>query len=456
MSNAAPTTSTQDLVPVLVLAVAAGAAPVIGVSPLVLPVVLGFALGCLYLVHRPDTALQVAVVGVLVPAGLLPLGVQSGLNAGTIGLAAVATGLAYSASAPRKQMPLAVWLLAAFVFWGLLSIWWSDRPALGFELARRYSLGVVLLGVLVARTGSRPALDRLMDALAVAAWVSAACGVYAVLTGSVIDGRLAVFAMNANEFGNILLLATPGVLWRAMAPGIVTRARVVQAVSFLALALVLIAKSGSRGSLLSFALLLLALLATRTARRWGLAAAAVSVVLVLAFPSVFGTVFDRIRHEDPTQLSRGTLWASGLSLIADHPMGVGLGVGPYAMPAYIDQRSAFGHYDHLPAHNPLIEVGTDTGVVGITLYGSAFLVALTVFIGRVRRAQRWGDRAGVTYGSVVGGGSLAFLLAWAKSGGESYSFAAFLLLGLWLVAAAAREPAVDEISLRPKVPRSVP
>jgi O-antigen ligase len=331
--------------------------------------------------------------------------------------------------------------MAAFWLWGLMSLWWSQDPSLGLDLLRRYALALLLLVLVITRTTSRAAVDGLMGALAIAAWVLVACGLFAMLTGSrTIDDRLAVFDMNPNDLGNVLLLVTAGVLWRALSPGSTTPARTKQAVAFLGIAMLLIAQSGSRGSLLAFVLLLLGFTATRTLRRWGMVATALGIVVLVAAPAVFGTVLDRARHEDPRQLSRVTLWQSGLALIADHPFGVGLGVGPYVMPTYIDMRSTDVHPPHMPAHNPPIEVGTDTGLVGMALYNGALVLAAVTFVGSVRRWNRWRDPLWLAYGATIGTCSVAFLATWWKSGGESYSYTTFLLLALWLVGARASRP----------------
>ena len=430
-----------DLAGLLVLALMAGAVPFLGLSPLLLPAALVLALVGLRLLRAPDTSLKLALVAVLLPPGLLPPLVQSALDVGTVLLAAAAALLAVRPGHRSAPLPLALWLMGAFVVWGLLTLTWSAEPSTGSDLMRRYTVALVLLVLVVHRTPDRAGIDRLMSALAVVAWVVVLCGSYALVAGFGGEGgRLQVFDMNPNQVGNVLLLTSPGVLWGAVAPGRVSRAHVVQAVVFLLASLVLIAESGSRGSLLAFVLMVAAFVATRTLRVWGLIAAGIAVTLLLATPALFSTVIERVRYEDPTQLSRSTLWGAGLSLIADHPFGVGVGEGPAVMPDYINARTSLDHFrfrDTLPAHNPLIEVGTDTGVIGVALYGAALAAAAGAFLVVVGRAHRRRDPYWTAYGAVVLTGSFAFLTAWWKSGGESYSFTTFVLLSLWLAGARA-------------------
>lgn len=430
-----------DLSGLLLLALIAGAVPFLGLSPLLLPAALVLAMIGLRLLRAPDTTLKLALVAVLLPPGLLPPLVQSGLDVGTVLLAAVAALLAVRPGRPSAPLPLALWLMGAFVVWGMLTLAWSGQPSTGSDLMRRYAVALVLVVLVVHRTPDRAGIDRLMSALAIVAWIVVVCGSYALVAGLGGEGgRLQVFDMNPNQVGNVLLLTSPGVMWRAVAPGHASRAHVVQAVLFLLVSLVLIAQSGSRGSLLSFVLLIGAFVVSRTLRTWGLVAAATAVTLLLVTPALFSTVIERIQYEDPTQLSRSTLWGAGLSLIADHPLGVGVGEGPAAMPDYINARTSQDHFrfrDTLPAHNPLIEVGTDTGVIGVALYGAALVAAAGAFLVVVGRAHRRGDPYWTAYGAVVISSSFAFLTAWWKSGGESYSFTTFVLLGLWLAGARA-------------------
>jgi hypothetical protein len=80
--------SRADLALLLVTAGLAGAAPVVGLSPLLVALVAAAGLACQRLVREPDLAVRCAVVVVLLPEGLLPTKVQSVLGAGSILLAA--------------------------------------------------------------------------------------------------------------------------------------------------------------------------------------------------------------------------------------------------------------------------------------------------------------------------------------------------------------------------------
>lgn len=427
---------------VAVLALAAGVSPLVGVSPLLLPLALLVGLVGVFLLQRPDLALRVAIVVVLLPGELIPDWLQSLLQVGAVCLA----GAAAAAEAYRLRvgyrLPAATWLLGAFVVWSLLTTWWSDDPSLAPDLLRRYLLGLLLVAVIVVRTSDLRGVHRLMGSLAISAWIFVAAGLYSLAIGSQSpQGQLVVFGINPNDVGKTLLLVTPGVLWFAVVSRGDRRPLALPAVVFLLLSLLLVAESGSRGSLLAYGLLAVGFTATRLLRRWGLTAVALATLLVLATPSAFETVLDRFQNQESRQLSRVTLWSAGASLIGDRPFGVGLGVSPFVMPEYIDARTAVDHFkerDRYPVHNPFLEVGADTGLVGMALYGSVLVAAVGSFAGTQRRARRTLNLPWLAYGTVVGASAVAFLAVWVKSGGQSYNFSTFVLLGLLLAGSAPR------------------
>lgn len=427
------------------VAVVAGTAPLVGVSPLVLPVVLAVGLAVVLLLQRPDLALRVTLVVLLLPGELLGDGLHSALQAGTVCLAAAASASSAVRLRERVRLPAALWLLGVLLVWSLLTTWWSQDPSLAPDLLRRSLLGLLLVAVVVARTRDRRGLHRLMGSLALSGWVFLAAGLWSLAAGTQTpQGQLVVFGVNPNDVGKTLLLVTPGVLWSAVVRRGDRRPAATPAIAFLLLSLLLVAASGSRGSLLAYGLLAVAFACTRLLRRWGLVAVACAALLVLATPSVFGTVLNRLQDDDSRQLSRTTLWSAALSLVEDHPLGVGLGVSPFVLPDYIDARTAVDHFkerDRYPAHNPLLEVAADTGVVGAALFGAALVAAGASFVGNQRRAGRARDAVWRAHGAVVATSAVAFAAVWSKSGGQGYSFSTYVLLGLLLAGSAPRTAA---------------
>lgn len=431
-------TRPAEVATVCALAVVAGAMPALGVSPLLMVLALAAVIAGLQLLDRPGAAVNAAVAVVLLPPDLLPTQAQSALELGAVALAGVALLLAAPRQVASTPVPLAVLLLGTLVAWSGVALLWSPSLDRSTDLLRRYVLVLLLVLVVVLGVRSREALDRLAGVLTAVGWLVVACGAVAALSGQETpDGRLAVLGLNPNQLGNMLLLVSVAVLWRAVAPGFATRARGIQAAGFLLSALVLILLSGSRGSLLAYVLLVLGLTAFRGVRRWAVTTAALALLLLLMAPAAFGTVANRLVTEDPEELSRTTLWQAGLALVADHPFGVGLGEGPYVLPRYVDARTSLNHFearDHVPAHNPVIEIADDAGLVGAGLFLSVLLTAGAGLVSTAVRARRAGDGFWWNYAVVVGVGGLAFGVGAMKSGGMGYDFATYVLLSLWLLA----------------------
>jgi O-antigen ligase len=432
-----------DLPLVVVGVAAAAAAPLLGLTPLLVGAALFLCAVAVALIARPRLAMQAAVVTVLLPAGLLPAGAQRYAELATLLVALAAPG----AESRRYRLPLVVgWsvaVMACFLLWALLTATWSAAPGASLVQLRPYVLSFLLLLLIVNVVRRREDVPSLMNALALSGWLLLSCSGWALLTGGYASGeRLVVLDLNANQLGNVLLVTTAGVLWRQLwspggAPG---RWRSLETVLFLSSSLLVIALTGSRGSLAAFAVLLLSFGLTRPLRTWAAAGVVLSLALLAAFPGAFTTVLSRIEHPDPNQLSRVQLWRSGLALVADHPFGVGLGQGPVVLPDYVNAQVSTDHFtarDTIPAHNALIEVADDTGLVGAALFGSAMVLAAGTCVAAIRRARLLGDRPLITYGAVVGTTSIAFLIGWGKSGGESYNVTTFLLLALWLAPARA-------------------
>lgn len=423
------------------LALLAGASPLLPVVP-VLCVLAG-----VYLLRRPATAVQTAVVVVLLPAGLLPTSVQSVLELASVFVAAGAWLLAARSQVRPVAVTAPTVLLLAFVAWSLFTLTWAPDLDAGGDVVRRYALGVLLLALVVDTTTRQHELGRLLAALSLAGWVLLGCSLVAMAQGSATTtGRLQVLDVNANQLGNVLLLASAGVVWSVVRSDVRRPGAVLLPLLFLGTSLVVIAQSGSRGSLVGYLLLAFCFVVTRTLRPWGLAAAVVAGMLLVAAPSVIGKAVERFRINDPEQISRFTLWSAGLELAAEHPLGVGPAAGPQAMTPYLMERIRTDQVptrQALPAHNPLIEVAAESGVPGVVLYGGALGLGLGGFLLRLGAAQRRGDADALAYGAVVGSASAAFLVVWFKSGGEAYNWTTFLLLALWSVAPAASRPAVQ-------------
>lgn len=429
----------------LLLTVAAGAMPLIGRSPITIAAASAAAAPAVYLIRRPLAALNVCLGVMLVPDGLLPGALQSALVLLTVGLAWGAW-LRARPTATRAPWPLPLLLLGAFLLWSFMTLAWAADLVSARHVLVQYTLVISVTFLALRQIRTLQAVDQLMGTLAFVAWLLVGCAIYALLTRGYSAGvRFTVLDVNANLFGFLLVLLTPGVLWRVLRQQGSRPGPVAASIAYLLISLVIIALSGSRGSLLAFVLMLIAFAVTRSTRRWAGLTALLTAGLLVAAPLVFSTV--TARFENPqAELSRGTLWASSTALLIDHPWGLGVGNGASGMLPYIEQRvdgDLVGHRTEYPAHDPLLEVGTDSGFVGVALYAGAVLTAVWLFVRSAVQARRRRDRLTLAYLAVVGDMALAFGAGWVKSGGVAGHPSTFLVLVLLVLPSLLTGPGGD-------------
>jgi O-antigen ligase len=209
--------------------------------------------------------------------------------------------------------------------------------------------------------------------------------------------------------------------------------------AYLAGAMLLTALSGSRGGILSFSLVLVLMAFARSTRRWTLMAACLVIGAAVATPFLFATAIQRFQESEAGELGgRDVLWYSGILLLRDYPLGAGLGNGKPTMPRYLYARVSseeFGVWTYRSTHNPVLDVGIDSGIPGMVLYAGAIGAALMSFAGGARQ-----DRAGcgplprafyaVTFFPFAG-----FFLSWIRDGGMNTHPALFIVLAVLVLPA---------------------
>lgn len=393
------------------------------------------------LLDRPRLAVLLAAFVLLLPEGLLPPA-GSLLRLALLGLACLAW-LRCSLRRPGPVViPLPMVLLVLFFTWTVATVSWAERPSLAVTHLVALAIVLTLTFLLLNTTTTKADVDAFMRMLACVGWVLVVAGILTLVTSGVGEGRLQVQDTNANQYGNALLLSCVGVLWVDAA-----RARrdrfPVAASAFLCAVAALVGLSASRGSLLTFVVLLLGLWVARGTRRTAGTTIVLCLLLVATIgPLIFAATFARVRTPEPDQPSRTTLWAAGLELVADQPVrGVGAGNGPRAMPPYVNERSERDFFpkgkDSLPAHNPFVEVAVETGIVGVLLFASALVSAATLFVRRLLHLRRTSGQQVSGQTAAVAASTAAFLLVWIKSGGLGAHPTTYTLVVLWLVGATA-------------------
>ncbi len=270
---------------------------------------------------------------------------------------------------------------------------WST--ALGSLRFLGFALGVLTLLWHALRDGADPArLSKLLSlaaALPIALWV--ADGLMQAASGWSIGGTLdsdrlsGIFGADDLKLGPLLSALSPLLLW----PLLRARRMYLAAVWLGLLLVVLLA--GARAGWLSFALVS-TLLAWRLARgSWPLllswlAAAALCVAALVAISyhssETFRARIDRTLAASDGQIDvalagRVPIWKTATQMIAAHPInGVGARSFRYAYPDYADAGDPWvdpvQHTGASHAHQIILEVLTETGILGLLLWLAAAIL----------------------------------------------------------------------------------
>ncbi len=174
---------------------------------------------------------------------------------------------------------------------------------------------------------------------------------------------------------------------------------------------ILILMTGSRGGFIAFSVVIFMLFLTKT-HSIKFLYKIVLVVLCLAAVSLNPSKIDFERYKTIGNLEedynltseegRWSVWKIGLKIMLSHPLtGVGVNCFNEAIGRDRDERGLDRSYWQAP-HNMLIQIGSETGVIGLVLFGLLSFRAFRIF-GRVKKGARSeklvkiGEMAGVGF-----------------------------------------------------------
>jgi exopolysaccharide production protein ExoQ len=280
-----------------------------------------------------------------------------------------------------KQIAIAVWRLRyifALVAFAFLSCLWSHAP--GTALRRSPVLfAEMIVGVYFGIRFRREEQVRLVTlALGIAAFASLAV----VLAGT----RLATFHTGAYEGAWVGVFASKNTLgkWMSLeflAALLISSERKLIGPITILLTLVLVYKSESKTSLLACMILLMCYGITRL-RTWGTTAAAPVILLPMALVVLLGLWISdnpewvlKTIGRDATLTGRTELWTFVLLAIKRHPW-AGYGFNTFWMDDYGPVMLVYQNVHWTPptAHNGLLELGLDLGIIGIVIFLIGFIV----------------------------------------------------------------------------------
>jgi O-antigen ligase len=292
--------------------------------------------------------------------------------------------------------------LLALLFWMMLSIPGSLSPGTSFEmvfgnLVKTVAMYLVAVGTL---RGIRD-VERLAATYLVAAFVYATVVIARFDLGAGPDWRLGhLYYYDANDLATFLVTAVPIGLYFLVN----VRRPLVRVLTAIALAVLAVAfvRTGSRGGFIALAavagFIVVRYSAIPLRRRVG-ATLLVAVVVVGAASDQYweqmGTITSDADYNRTDERGRMQIWSRGIDYMLQNPL---FGVGPGNFPAAEGTLSPFAQRRQFgvgvrwsAAHNSFIQVGAETGVIGLAL-----VVALlaSAFVALHRSRPREGSSAG--------------------------------------------------------------
>jgi putative inorganic carbon (HCO3(-)) transporter len=413
----------------------AGASPL--ASLIVGGAVIASALGIAFL-QNPAWALYAAIFLIFLPQGLIP---DSHLHSRSIELALLLALLSWLLNAAFHRRRI-IWvstslLMAGFLIWSVITLFWAPSLLLGRRELVQYTIGLVLLLLLVNEIDSLQTLDGLMGTLALNGWVLVLAGIGTILSQGYEAGtRLGVLEMNENEFGISLIVTMSGVLWHTLQSSKRQRAlKMLLSVIFILLVLVLVALSGSRGSAISLLATLVVFWFWKPTRPWGRLGLLILALAAVSAPFILSVILDRFAEHATGGLGgRLVIWQATRLLIRDHLWrGVGIGHASYAVVPHLGMLTSLEGRERMSIHQPVLQIWAETGILGMLLYLGVLGSAVWLFVRQYLHLNRTRVRSLAAYFALISCVFAGYMLSWIKGGGMASAPSYYLLLALLLI-----------------------
>ncbi len=221
---------------------------------------------------------------------------------------------------------------------------------------------------------------------------------YSVATGTMIGGRLFFGDMfDANDLAFYALSFLPlNLIFISRDNSKLIR---VACLGFFIVGMLLILLTGSRGGMLALATVIAVALCTKSrviSRPLKGFVISLSIILLFFAPANserFNTIFNlEDDYNLQAETGRVAIWKAGLRIMFENPL-TGVGVNNFAEAIGTDrQRRGEESLRWQAAHNMVVQIGTETGIIGMTLF---LLMSMNVFriLGRARKESDSGQLA---------------------------------------------------------------
>lgn len=290
------------------------------------------------------------------------------IKAGPIG----ALALLFVAPSSYVRLRAHVWLLVALSLWSFLSVLWSIDPDTSLRLSITRTVCAVVVVYLVAVLRTRMHVLVVVYGYLVGCAIATVLLVLAKISGP--EGQRIPFAADLNiNYVAYALAAGLGLLVMVHRLHTGHRVRVVMPFTFAIVILLGIVVTGTRGALLSAAVLVLWLVVSSALRRpplhlWWTAVVIAATVLVTGLFDQLTLLFESGSRSTGDWSGRLKVWPLARDAWIENPV---LGVGAGAFETTNEMS--------IGAHNAILEIGASLGAVGVALF-----VAVVVSLLRVR------------------------------------------------------------------------
>jgi O-antigen ligase len=309
---------------------------------------------------------------------------------------AVITGIlaigTYLYDSQEERRAVHVWgsttkLLAALLFWMLLSVPSALRPGNSFNLVFDNFVKTALMYLVIAGSvRSIRDVERLAFTYLTGAVLYAAVVITRFDIGTGDTWRLGhLYYYDANDFATFAVTAMPFALYFAHA----ARRRFVRLCAAAGLGVLLLGfvRSGSRGGFIALVIVatFIVLRYSAIAVRWRLSAVSLVALVLLAGASdqywrQMSTIVSDTDYNQTQESGRLQIWSRGVGYMLDQPI---FGVGPNNFQVAEGTLSPFAERQQFgigvrwnAAHNSFIQVGAELGIPGLVLFvamiGTAF------------------------------------------------------------------------------------
>jgi putative inorganic carbon (HCO3(-)) transporter len=390
-------------------------------------------------VFRPELALYVTLFALLLPVGLIPNEVQSFFNRY---LTLLALGV-WLLNAIIEHRPIRLTLSTVFMFvfllWGVVTLFWAESFGAGIFALQVYAFRLILFLLIFPNLiATEKRVFTLLKLMAINGWLLVLVSLSLTIVQGYTPGmRLQVLDVNENEIGILSLLFIPGVVWHLVQRSSEKQfwSRVAVIVYF-AMAIGLIAMSGSRGSAISFLVTLIAFWFWKSTRPLGKLGLVLVGLAGLVAPFIFKTLIERfmVTFGDTALGGRESIWSAAWQLIRGHIMGgVGIGNSSYAIMPYLQTVRYIWAHESVAFHNPILAIWGDTGLIGLAFYLGVLIAAVGSFISSYSYFRTQGTQRMLPYFPLLAAVFLGFMTSWIKGGGMESNKVYFLMIALLLI-----------------------